>query len=165
MADEAFTRKNPLWYGLFQYFHSGLYSEQIRRYLNVFPREQVHVVLFDDLQSDTVETVRRVYAFLGVDPTVTPYAARYNESLFPLSVRFQYLVGRHMDRTGEKGMGPIRTKLFRANARLGKLLPRPFDPGTRARLFDAYRRDIEKTAVLINRPLDTWLEEGDAART
>lgn len=164
MADDRFMHRNPLWYGLFQYFHSGLYSGQVARYLALFPREQVHIVLFDDLQSDTVATVRSLYRFLDVDPDYALKPARYNESLFPLSVRLQYLVGRHMDRTGEGNGGRIRHRVIRANARLGKLRARPFDAQTRARLLEAYREDIDRTAALLGQPLDFWCKERHAPR-
>jgi Sulfotransferase domain len=156
MADETFRRANPLWYALFEYFHSGLYAAQVARYLDTFPREQVHVVLFDDLRADPLKTARQVYRFLGVDPAFEPRAARYNASRFPLSVRLQYLVAHDMDRSAPERMGAVRKWLFRTNVRLGHLRQRPFHPRTRARLLEAYRDDIARTGALINQSLESW---------
>jgi hypothetical protein len=48
------------------------YSTQIERYLDVFPREQLHVLTAEGLRNDRAATMRRVFGFLGVDPNVTP---------------------------------------------------------------------------------------------
>jgi hypothetical protein len=158
MADDRFMRENRLWYGLFQYFHSGLYSAQVARYLDVFPREQVQIILYDDLQADSLGTVQRVYRFLGVDPAFTPRVSRYNASQFPFSVWLQYWLARDMDRSAGAKMSPLRNWLFRANGRYGAWRSGAFQPQTRRRLLDAYREDVAKTAALVSRSLDPWLE-------
>jgi Sulfotransferase family len=43
------------------------YVEQLRRYYDVFPPEQVLVLIYDDFRRDNEETVRKVRRFLGVD--------------------------------------------------------------------------------------------------
>ena len=162
MRDERFMRENLLWPWLYFYYHSGLYAAQVERYLNTFPRDQVHIVLFDDLKHDLVGTTQRVYRFLGVDPTFVPTVAQYNESRLPLSTKFQYLIGRSVDRSAEGRMGPWRRRLFKANVRLGHYVERPLAPRTRTRLLEGYRDDITRTATLIERRLGHWLETADA---
>lgn len=157
MADERFMRENRLWYGLFQYFNSGLYSAQVARYLEAFPREQVEIILYDDLQADSLGTVQRVYRFLGVDGGFIPRVGRYNASQFPLSVGLQYWLARDMDRSARGQMGPLRSRLFRANGRYGAWRRGAFNAETRRRLLDAYRDDIARTAGLVSRTLDPWL--------
>ena len=55
------------------YFSQGLayrevarYAKQIQRYFDVFGRENVHVILFDDLAADAVGAYNKVLRFLGV---------------------------------------------------------------------------------------------------
>lgn len=158
MADAEFRRTNPLWHSLFEYYHSGLYSAQVARYLEAFPREQIEIILYDDLAADSLATAQRVFRFLGVAPDFVPKIERYNESLFPFSVRLQYWLGHDMDRSAEGRIGPVKARLFITNMRLGKWRTRTFNPDTRQRLRAAYREDIAKTAALIGRPLDHWLE-------
>jgi hypothetical protein len=158
MKDESFKLHNLLWYHLYLYYHSGLYSAQVERYLTTFPREQIHIVLFDDLQADLTGTAQGVYRFLGVDPEFKPRVAKYNESRLPFSVKLQYWLGRNIDRSAEGHIGPMRARLFMTNVKLGRYLPRPFHVNTRRRLLEAYRDDIRRTAALIERPLDGWLE-------
>jgi hypothetical protein len=45
------------------------YVEQLRRYHDVFPRDQVLVLIYDDFRADNESTVRSVLRFLDVDDT------------------------------------------------------------------------------------------------
>jgi Sulfotransferase family len=45
------------------------YVEQLRRYHDVFPPEQVLVLIYDDFRGDNEGTLRRVFRFLDVDDT------------------------------------------------------------------------------------------------
>lgn len=50
----------------------GLYADQLARWLDQFPREQLLIVHFDDLARDPLAVYRRVAEFVGVDPDVAP---------------------------------------------------------------------------------------------
>ncbi len=52
----------------FSYVHRGFYSEQVRRYLDLFPREALHAVRSEDLFRKPRETMDAVCAFLGIEP-------------------------------------------------------------------------------------------------
>jgi hypothetical protein len=54
----------------YTYAARGRYAEQLERWYDAFPREQVLVVLTDDLAADTAGTYARVLDFLGVDQHV-----------------------------------------------------------------------------------------------
>lgn len=57
------------------------YIDQIRRYLECFPREQLHCLLLDDLRSDVAGTLHRLAEFLGIAEFAEPEAGsvRANE--------------------------------------------------------------------------------------
>lgn len=58
-------------YGLYRtYLDSGHYAEQLERYLELFPRDRLTVVLFEDFVNDPRGTCARVFRDLGVDPAV-----------------------------------------------------------------------------------------------
>jgi len=52
----------------YTYAARGRYAEQLERWFAAFPREQLLVLLTDDLAADTAGTYRRVLDFLNVDP-------------------------------------------------------------------------------------------------
>jgi hypothetical protein len=47
-------------------------APQVRRYLDVFGRDRVHIALLEDLAARPLETYRGVLEFLGVDPEFVP---------------------------------------------------------------------------------------------
>ena len=51
------------------YRDTARYTEQVRRYFDVFGRERVHVIIYDDLAADVRATYCRTLDFLGVDST------------------------------------------------------------------------------------------------
>lgn len=50
----------------------GRYATHLQRYLDLFPREQVHIGLFDDLRSDAQAYADDVYDFLSIRRLVLP---------------------------------------------------------------------------------------------
>ena len=49
------------------YFSRGLYMRYIRRYLELFPRENLLVLPFEEMLSDAENFYKRIFTFLGVD--------------------------------------------------------------------------------------------------
>ncbi len=54
------------------YRAAASYAEQLRRYLDVFGAERVHVITYDDFRDDTAGVYRGACAFLGVEPGFVP---------------------------------------------------------------------------------------------
>lgn len=48
----------------------GMYHDQLSYYAELFPRNRMKVFLFRDLVEDAGEVMRRLFKFIGVDPTV-----------------------------------------------------------------------------------------------
>ncbi len=87
------------------------YTEQLRRYHDVFPREQVLVLIYDDLRNDNEGTVRRVLRFLDVDDSVPVepvqtgrLPAVRSPALYRLSTGAS-MVRRRVSRSGGEGGG------------------------------------------------------------
>jgi hypothetical protein len=78
------------------------YADQLRRYHERFPREQVLVLIYDDYRSDNEGTVRRVQRFLDVDDTVPLQARDANPTVQVRSRRLLELV-----HTIANGGGPV----------------------------------------------------------
>lgn len=56
------------------------YSEHLQRYLDVFPKEQILVLLYDDFISDNQHVYFKVLDFLGVSRECLPAYRKYNVS-------------------------------------------------------------------------------------
>ncbi|MBM3518372.1 MAG: sulfotransferase domain-containing protein, partial [Alphaproteobacteria bacterium] len=60
------------WRRTLLYREIASFSGQIARYLEVFGRDNVHIVVFDDLRADTQGQFARVLSFLDIDATFRP---------------------------------------------------------------------------------------------
>jgi hypothetical protein len=54
------------------------YSNQLMRYVRLFPREQIKCILFEDFKKDNLAVVKEVLHFLDVDPAFTPRTGTVN---------------------------------------------------------------------------------------
>ncbi|HEX3510315.1 MAG TPA: sulfotransferase [Solirubrobacteraceae bacterium] len=68
------------------------YTEQLRRFHEAFPREQVLVLIYDDFRTDNEGTVRKTLRFLGVDEHAPVEALEVNPSVSVRSVRLDRAV-------------------------------------------------------------------------
>ena len=77
----------------FAYVDRGLYAQQLERFFQFFPREQVKVVKFENFQTQQRETRDSIFSFLGLKPlaavrsrdrNVVPYerAMNWEEKVF-----------------------------------------------------------------------------------
>jgi hypothetical protein len=66
---------------LLQYSQHVRYVQQLRRYHDVFDREQVRVLIYDDFRDDNVGTVRSLLRFLDVDDSTPVEAVVANPSV------------------------------------------------------------------------------------
>jgi hypothetical protein len=148
------------------YFQYGLIASNIERFFRRFPKEQIHIVLFEDLKERPAETTRAVFAFLDVDPTFTPQSFKvHNPTWFPLSIRLQHLfASRSRLHPFLPKRNPIRffdrhvvPWVCWVNALLGQTRKRVFNRATRRALLNRYRDDIRRTEELTGRSLQSWL--------
>ena len=132
----------------------GLYYEQVRRYLDRFPRENIRIHWFEEAWRHPENFLAQLFEFVGVDSAFRPDMSR--RSLERRSPRFPALnhaVKRFEVSQRLRGLAPswLRAGLFRRGSEL------KMDASDRQFLVDYYRRDIEKVAGLLGRDLGAWL--------
>lgn len=143
----------------------GLYSEQLQRYLKLFPREQMLILIYEDIKKDPIAFMKRIYQFLGVDDTfvssmvndeinvartpklVGPERAMHHIAEFLRSHGFDRFV--HMIRkTGiTEGIRALNTK-----EGANRSEPLPFDVVAYKRLFV---EDVTSLSSLLDRDMRT----------
>lgn len=144
------------------YRHSVRFTEQVARYLDVFGRERVHFIVFDDLSADVRGTYRTLLEFLGVDPDVEVDFAVRNAARQPRSRLMQRLVfaprGPLRRAFGTLRRFPlmhrVRDALVSANATSARRTP--IDPELRRRLTDEFAPQVADLGALIGRDLSAW---------
>ncbi|WP_239804598.1 sulfotransferase family protein [Croceicoccus hydrothermalis] len=152
------------WWG-YHYRAGGMYARRIREYLDVFPRENLKFILFDDLVRRPESVLRETLEFLGV-----PYDCRLDLTALRNCASGMERVPRycwHARIASEhRGIARImkRVGLSPQSERCTVPAP-PFDPGLRRMLLHSFRPDMEMTAELIDRDLSHWLyDRRDAMR-
>ena len=65
-----------------QFFALGNYSEQIKKYEDIFDKSKILILLYDDLKSDTESLVNRVFSFLELEKTTIDFEIK-NQMLTP----------------------------------------------------------------------------------
>src|SRR5918999_176947 len=73
------------------YVEMGMYYEQVKRYFDIFGREQVKVIIFEEFVQHPKQSVNEVLAFLGVNYTVTAIREQYNAYSVPRSTLARWI--------------------------------------------------------------------------
>ncbi|MEE9494417.1 MAG: sulfotransferase domain-containing protein [Gammaproteobacteria bacterium] len=149
------------------YIDQGLYAKHLQRWFEVFPREQILVLLFEDIIGDKQVAAKQIFNFLGIAENHSP--AALNSQSNPSYVnKFRGLESfrRSLRQTMSKlGLDSVWTFLQKAGlqklyASLNKkpsesVIP-PTSEVTKQQLALAFREDIEKLEKMLNRDLSAW---------
>lgn len=140
---------------------------QFRRWLDLFPREQVHGIVFDDFKQDTGAVYRQVLDFLAVPDDGRRDFAPINEAYQP---RWRGVQSWHtrLDRYVKRSalgklpllnlLRPVSRALSRRNVqKVGKPSLRP---EFRAELRETFAGDVELLGRLLGRDLSAWSADG-----
>jgi hypothetical protein len=80
------------------YRHSVRFAEQLQRYFDVFGRDGVHVIVFDDLVADARAVYRSTLEFIGVDSSFEVDLSVYNPNRTARSGCFRGWFSHRRDR-------------------------------------------------------------------
>jgi hypothetical protein len=144
------------------YYASGFYSDNVQRFVDLFGRKNVYVMLFDEFMRDRAAGYHALCAFLGVDDAFTPEFIRENTTYLPRSVRLQNWLKAMRDNSGAAPLEMVTRFAMHWNTRLGRSKPK-LDPALRTTLREFYRSDVEKLGRVLGRDMSNWLNApGDA---
>ena len=129
VTPEAYPFEKFLTYQTDVYGREGFYLEALKRFWSHFPREQVLVQSYDELETDPARFARRVFAHIGVDPSFVPPSVqrRINRLAPPVGGAAETADSEeavdHL-RMSDDLRGKMRVLYERHNAELGRLLDR-----------------------------------------
>ena len=150
-ASSVWARPDSRWMQI------GRYHGQLARYYDAFPREQIRVLLFDDLRHDPVEYIQNVYRFLGIDPAFVPdFDTPHAPGGIPVSTTLEGIFLRSARSSVKHNVPTGAANWFRRlRARTMRQPPR-LPAELRKELSVRFHDDIARTAELIGRNLDHW---------
>jgi hypothetical protein len=143
----------------------GRYATHLHRYLRHFPRDQVHVALFDDLQSDPQRYADDVFRFLGVpslDLSDTALRPRMPAGA-PRNAAAAGAAKRASRVLAKIGLRRLRSQVKRS-ARVRQLLYRPYSddrpappPTVVAELRRQFQVEVTQLDEILGTPVsDRW---------
>lgn len=147
------------------YRESVRFADQLSRYFDVFPKDRIHVVVYEDFRDRTEEAYRGVLDFLGVDTAFTPSFSIANPNKrvrFPRLQRLIYQPPAPLLRAVPAlRRHPIVHRLRDALVGLNSSARRrrPMDPALRRLLLSEQQPAIERLGSLIGRDLSSWTAE------
>jgi hypothetical protein len=145
------------------YRETARYASQIERYFDVFGRDQVRVILYDDFARETAPVYRDTCRFLEIDESFQPslHVVNARKRVRSGAVReflrrppaparvFLRALGLRPDRNGGyKGW------LRRVNSTARSL--RPLDPELRKKLQGEFQPEVSQLSKLLGRDLTHW---------
>ena len=149
-----------------QYLNLGLYYEQVKRYLDLFPESQFCFLLYEDFIKNPQDVMKRVFNKLGVDPDFDVESSEiYNRRSLP---RFGFLnrllVHSGVLSTVKKLLSRQTRKKLKSFWYTGKGLPQ-LDGASAERLWEFYREDVMKLSELLRYDLmNVWRPEMEQKR-
>ncbi len=153
-------------YGISQlYVELGMYYEQVKRYFDIFGREQVKVIIFEEFIQHIEQTVNEVLAFLGVNYKVTEaIREHYNPDSVPRSplsrlvfAFFRWLRARNIKFYKILSLLPDSLVESAPEKILFKRTQKPkIDPKAVKFLQEIYRDDVLRLESLLGRRSLPW---------
>lgn len=144
----------------------NLYHQQLSRYLDLFPRERVKILLFEPFTADPTAAIGEVYDFLGVDPAfIPPPEGKVNASTAP---RFPWIYAtgsRGMAWLRGHGLGPLAdgikatgVKSLMLGGRADKRPAPTLSAAQEARIAAHCAKDLSALEALLGRPIreEVW---------
>lgn len=133
------------------------YYEKLKRFLDLFPAEQLRVVLLEDLEKDPKDTVQGLFGFLGVDTGFVPDLTKIsNPGGEPRIKLLHDVLGRpEFRRFGRFLPESVIDRLRDLRSR--NLQKVPLADADRRLAENYFRDDIQRTGDLIGRDLSHWM--------
>ena len=165
LQEEPARIKNN-WNEFWHYKSLGFYSEQVKRYYDMFGRSQVHIYLYEDLQKSPLSLVKEIFEILGIDSSFAPnISRRYNVGYVPRSPALSkgFYKTKALAQSVKK-LIPQRLH-WRMNSAVAiaeraerrNRVPRPpIQEEVRVSLLRDYRDDILRLGDLLRRDLSHW---------
>ncbi len=168
-AEDARTRGERLprraaFAGCLSYRKAARFSGQVRRYYEMFGRENVFVGLMGDMRREPAAFMKSLLEFLEVDSLCVPEVERRNDStVLPATHLFNLAVGRVVDRL--PGGGAIKWAFTSGPNKLvgrvvSRILPplsdKSIEPGLERELREEFAVEIDELGSLIGRDLEHW---------
>ena len=141
------------------------FAGQVQRYFDVFGRDAVHIIIYDDFQADTMAAYRETLKYLDIDPGFTVELKVINQNKRPRNLAMRDFLKNPPDwyvsllRVGRATVPqPLRHGITRSLARINSQVEprRPMDRVLRQQLQAEFLPEVERLSTVLDRDLTHW---------
>ena len=141
-----------------QYVKLGEYTNQIKRYFNEFPSEQILVVDYDDFKNKTSDIVKKVYKFLKIDINFSPELNNKHNARFIVNNRLlKFLFSKIIIRKAMNLIFPKFIKSFIKNQFFNNKPPILLS-SSRLYLRQYFKKDVENLSNFLQKDYSKWIK-------
>ncbi|MFX1573969.1 MAG: sulfotransferase domain-containing protein [Promethearchaeota archaeon] len=160
----------------------GFYYKQLKSCYQIFPREHVLILFFDDIKKDPLKYMQQIYSFLGlknqefipnlINKIVLKTGSKSAQSKIPFLSKIIFKIGSWLNKFPKLKIFIINSDIMEYIRKLVKfdrkiifkneiedVAKTSIDLATRKYLYDIYKKDIEKLENLLNKSLSSWKED------
>jgi len=156
----------------------GFYYKHLKKYFDIFPRENILVLIYEDIKKDSARFIQEIYNFLGVEtqfvpPSIEKRIGFTGRSMSSFRIPFLsislYKTVRSLNRSGKFfrflkkiGLKFLYKKVVNWNRKIeGQNISDPsvkkiIDFDTQTKLYQTYKNDINNLERLIGKDLSHW---------
>jgi len=159
------------------YLGKGNYFTNLQPFINLFPKEKILIMIYEDIDKDPHKFIELLYNFLEIDPEYIPtsitkkintsskkekrlYFPFYNRAINYLKKKNDNVIINSLKKTAKKlGLTSLTKLLFEKNKKQPSTKfekKPPMNPSTRKYLVKYYDDEIQKLEKYINRDLSFW---------
>lgn len=159
------------------YIGNGLYGEQLDRYLSYFDRDQLLILISEEVFAEPSASLNKICSFLGVDDTfyqdqewIESRENRAAQSRSKLALEVMAIIGNWMRHTegARQILDALKatglTDLIKDANRRPREKPK-MDPEVRADLDKYYASTVGSIEDLLGREIETWRNEMESVVT
>lgn len=155
------NKTNKGWGANHQYLFIGNYYQQVKRYLEIFPREQVLICWYDEYKQNPSAVIKSIYRFLNIDEEFeVDTSKKLNVAGVPKFGKLNYYINQvgiisWAKRALPKSWRAPFKKLMYSEDK--SKIP-TITPSAKAHLIDYYQGDIKQLSALVDKDLSHWLK-------
>jgi hypothetical protein len=151
--DSEFIKNNEFYYMNYLYFRSGLYFEQVKRYYDLFPPENIHLIVYELFRADNKKYLSSLFKFLGVEENVQINLEKQNQSKAIKNRKLHFFLLNDFIKQADRFFVPRRISqkfkqaLLKQNQTDSR--PAPLSAEVRKDLSSRYAGDIKRLTDLV----------------
>jgi len=142
------------------YISRGLYFNQVKRYIDRFGKDNVHIAIFEDLflNASPAPHWEKLFQFLDISPVIVDIKERSNETSYPVFGNLKNILRENTLKNLFKSVSP--KKYITLRNKLNELLSRAPDGLSHDMCSEIYAKyfieDVLKLKKLIKNDLEIW---------